>query len=63
MWLWGTLLGILAVITVVVIVVDRRRGPSDTAGRGLDFTATNRSSAQYDGEIPQGGGGGGGPAG
>ncbi len=63
MWLWGTLLGIVAVVAVVVVVVDRRRGPSDVRGTGTDFTVTNRSGAQYDGEIPKGGGGGGGAGG
>ena len=63
MWLWVTLLGIVAVMAVIVVLVDRRRGPSDALGTGIDFNVTNRSGAQNDGEIPKGGGGGGGAGG
>lgn len=63
MWLWGTLLGIVAVFAVLVIVVDRRRGPSDNQGQALDFNVTNRTgdghSGDFNGPISGGGGGGG----
>lgn len=63
MWLWGTLLGIVALLAVVVIVVDRRRGPSDKSQGSLDFNVTNRTGAGHDGDwngpISGGGGGGG----
>lgn len=49
MWLWGTLLGIIAVLGVVAVLVQRRRGPSDGDGGGVDFNVTNRSGAEHDG--------------
>ena len=63
MWLWGTLLGIVALVAVIVIVVDRRRGPSDSSQRGLDFNITNRTGAGHDGEWNGPISGGGGPGG
>jgi hypothetical protein len=65
MWLWGTLLGIVALLAVVVVVVDRRRGPSDNSQGSLDFNVTNRTGAGHDGEWngPISGSGGGGASG
>lgn len=64
MWLWGTLLGIVALVAVVVMVVDRRRGSSDAPPKGLDFNVVNRTGAGHDGQwngpISGGGGGAGG---
>lgn len=62
MWLWGTLLGVVALLAVVVMVVDRRRGPSDTSQGTLDFNVTNRTGAGHEGEWngPISGAGGGG---
>jgi hypothetical protein len=60
-WLW--IAGIVAVVTVVAMVVDRRRGPSNS-GRNVDFNMTNRSDEMYRGDplgpTSSGGGGGGG---
>ncbi len=50
MWLWGTLLAVVAVLAVVGLVVQRRRGPSDTTDRA-DFNVTNRTGAEHDGHY------------
>jgi len=50
MWLWGTLLAVVAVLAVVGLVVQRRRGPSDTTS-STDFTITNRTGAEHDGHY------------
>ena len=59
MWLWGTLLAVVVVLAVVGLVVQRRRGPSDTTG-GTDFNVTNRSGHEHDGRYhgPMSGAGG-----
>jgi len=67
-WVW--MLGIVAVVTVVAMVVERRRGPSGSS-RNVDFNQNNRSGELHDGGISgwlgpgssrdrDGGGGGGG---
>ena len=67
-WVW--MLGIVAVVTVVAMVVERRRGPSGS-GRNVDFNQNNRSGELHDGGVSgwlgpgssrdrHGGGGGGG---
>ncbi|WP_377639732.1 hypothetical protein [Oryzobacter terrae] len=50
MWLWGTLLAVVVVLAVIGLVVQRRRGPSDTSD-GTDFNVTNRSGAGHDGQF------------
>lgn len=50
MWLWGTLLAVVAVLAVIGLVVQRRRGPSDTTDH-TDFNVNNRSGAGYDGSF------------
>ena len=50
MWLWGTLLAVVAVLAVIGVLVQRRRGPSDTTD-SLDFTVTNRAGAEHDGRF------------
>ena len=50
MWLWGTLLAVVAVLAVVGLVVQRRRGPSDTTS-STDFNVTNRSGHEHDGHY------------
>ncbi len=57
-WLW--IIGIVAVVTVVAMVVDRRRGPSGS-NRSVDFNMNNRSDEQYKGDFsgPSGTAGGG----
>lgn len=61
LWLW--ILGIVAVVAVVAIVVDRRRGPSNSGGN-VDFNMNSRADNEYRGDIhgptSSGGGGGGG---
>ena len=63
MWLWGTLLGIVALLAVIVIVVDRRRGPYDNSQGSLDFNVPTRTGAghvgDWNGPISSGGGPGG----
>ena len=47
-WLW--MLGIVAVVTVVAMVVERRRGPTGPS-RSFDFTKNNRSDELQDGGL------------
>ena len=58
-WLW--ILGIVAVVTVVAMIVERRRGPS-ASSRNVDFNTSNRFEEQYR-DGPTSGGGPGGTAG
>ena len=47
-WLW--MLGIVAVVTLVAMVVERRRGPSGPS-RNVDFIKSNRSDELHDGGL------------
>ena len=64
MWLWGTVFIVVAAMAVIVMIVDRRRGPSDVSPGSIDFNVTNRTGTGHDGQfngpISGGGGGGGG---
>ena len=54
-------LGIVAVVTLVAMVVERRRGPSGSS-RNVDFNSNNRFEEQYRNKGPTSGGGMGGSA-
>ena len=45
-WLW--IIGLVEVVTVVAMVVDRRRGPSGSS-RKVDFIMNNRTDEQCNG--------------
>jgi hypothetical protein len=53
----------VALLAAVVMVVDRRRGPSDNSQGSLDFNVTNRTGAGHQGEWNGPISGGGGPGG
>ena len=61
MEIWFWILGIVAVLAVVAVVVDRRRGSSNSNGN-VDFTMNSRTDHEYKGDFhgPTSGGGGGG---
>ncbi|GAA4413572.1 hypothetical protein GCM10023168_36530 [Fodinibacter luteus] len=63
MEIWFWILGIVAVAAVIAMVVDRRRGPSNSGG-SVDFNMNSRTDEEYRGDFhgpsSSGGGGGGG---
>ena len=62
MEIWAWVLAVTVVIALIAVVVDRRRGRSDTTAPPLDFNTTNRTGTGYDGSLngPTSSGGGGG---
>lgn len=59
LWLW--ILGIVAVVSLVAVVVDRRRGSSSGSGQGVDFNMNNRANDEYKGDVHGGFSSSGGP--
>ena len=47
-WVW--MLGIVAVVTVVAMVVERRRGTPGSS-RNVDFNQNNRANELHDGGL------------
>lgn len=49
MEIWFWIIGIVVVVAVIAVVIDRRRGQS-VSSAPVDFNTTNRSGGGYDGE-------------